>query len=257
MTKLHELLAAEQTSKSAWNVLQDDTMKKFKAPDNYFRGHSKSLKMLNEGPENRAIEDAAREEKEVPTNVYDTFDYALDVWGRAEDLQFRKNKTNQQAVGTVMWRGAVLLADMPVDELLGLESRIGKMRDLFAAMPTLDASKAWGHTEADGPLVWVIKFPEETTKTEKVMTPVEMSPATDKHPAQVMGATKDITVGKFTTVHRSGAVTALQKAECIKRIDELLTEIKQARMRANETEAPKVSVAAPLIALLLEPLKAR
>ena len=66
---------------------------------------------------------------------------------------------------------------------------------------------------------------------------------------------KDMVVGKFTTIKRSGAATALQKAEAIKRIDELLVEIKQARMRANETEAEKGSVAKVLVNLILEPFK--
>src|SRR5262245_18916338 len=143
MAKLHELLAAEKTPTSAWNQLFEDTLKKFKNPTHFFDGHSKSLQMIEDSPANKAIEDQAREEKPVTTTVYDTLEYALEIFGRAEDLQYQKNATNRRATGTVMWRGAPLLADMPVDELLGLEARLTRMRLLLAEVPTLDATKHW------------------------------------------------------------------------------------------------------------------
>ena len=40
--KLHELLAIEKTATAAWNTLVADTRKKLKAPDNFFRGHSRN-----------------------------------------------------------------------------------------------------------------------------------------------------------------------------------------------------------------------
>jgi hypothetical protein len=117
MAKLHELLAAEKTPTGAWNQLYEDTMKKFKNPTHFFDGHSKSLKMIEDSPANTAIEDQAREEKPVTTNVYETLEYALDIFGKAEDLQYQKNATNRKAHGTVMWKGQPLLKDMPVDQL--------------------------------------------------------------------------------------------------------------------------------------------
>lgn len=255
MAKLHELLAAEKTPTGAWNQLFEDTIKKFKNPAHFFDGHSKSLLMIEDTPANKAIEDQNREEKPVTTTVLDTLEYALDIFANAEDLQFQKNATNRKATGTVMWRGSPLLVEMPVDELLGLEARLTKMRLLFAEMPTLDATKHWAKADQIGANIWQTQFPEEATKTEKQVIPVIMAPATDKHPAQIQAVQKDIVVGKFTTTKRSGAATAIQKAEAIKRIDELLIEVKQARMRANETEAEKGSVADKIVGILLEPLK--
>ena len=255
MTKLHELLAAEKTPTAAMNVVFDETTKKFKAPEHYFNGCSKSLKMIADTAENAALEAAAREEKPVPTTVLDTLEYALDLFAKAEDLQYQKNATNRTATGDVMWEGQPLLQGMPVDELLGLEARLMRVRQLFADMPTLDATKHWEPAPNIGNGVWEVKYPDETTKTEKVMTPVIMAPATDKHPAQVQAVNRDIPVGKFTTVSRTGAATALQKAEAIKRIDVLMVEVKQARMRANETVAVTDRIADRIVALLLQPLK--
>lgn len=255
MAKLHELLAAEKTPTGAWNQLLEDTLKKFGNPAHFFDGHSKSLAMLDENPANKAVEDQAREEKPVTTTVHETLEYALDIFARAEDLQYQKNATNRRAVGTVMWRGAPLLVDMPVDELLGLEARLAKIRQLYAAVPTLDATKHWDLAQNIGSFIWEIVYPEETTKTEKQVVAVTLKEATKEHPAQVQALGKDIVVGKFTTIKRSGAATALQKAEAIKRVDELLVEIKQARMRANETETENGKIASALVALLIDPFK--
>lgn len=255
MPKLHELLAAEKTPTGAWNQLFEDTLKKFKNPAHFFDGHSKSLAMIEDSPGNAAIQDQAREEKPVTTTVCDTLEYALDIFGKAEDLQYRKNATNRKAGATVMWRGVPLLHDLPVDELLGLEARLTKLRQLLAEVPTLDATKHWVPAPSIGAHVYALQYPEETTKTEKQITPVTLKEATKEHPAQVQAISRDVVVGKFTTIKRSGAATALQKAESLKRIDELLVEIKQARMRANETEAEQVSLANTLVALILEPFQ--
>jgi hypothetical protein len=255
MAKLHELLAAEKTPTGAWNELLEGTKKKFHNPEQFYSGYSKYLIMVEESSQNAAVEAAAREEKPVITTVYDTLEYALDLFARSEDLQYQKNATNRKATGTVMWDGKPLLVDMPVDELLGLEARLTKLREeLFKAMPTLDASKHWVPS-AQGERVWEVKYPEDTTKTDKQLVPITLKEATKEHPAQVQAVTKDIVVGKYTTIKRSGAATALQKAESLKRLDNLIVEIKQARMRANETEATNEKIASKIVDLILEPLK--
>jgi len=154
-----------------------------------------------------------------------------------------------------MFGGKEILKDIPVDQCLGLEARLGRIRKLFITMPTLDASRHWKPDQSSGRHVWVTEHPESSTRTDKRMIPVVMYEATEKHPAQVQPIGKDIVVGQYTTVKRSGAVTAAQKAAAIRRIDDLLTEIKKARMRANETVVEDVERALPLIDLLLEPLR--
>jgi len=255
MAKLHELLAAEKTPTAAWHQLIEDTTKKFKNPANFFDGFSKSLKMIEDNPANANVEAQAREEKPVVTTVFDTLDYAFGIYATMEDLQYQKNATNCQATGTVLWKGQPFLVDMPVDELLGLEARLVRIRQIMVDMPTLDATKYWVKNTQLGLNVWETQYAEETTKTEKQVVPVEMSPATKEHPAQVQAVGRDVVVGKFTTVKRSGAATAVQKSDAIKRVDELMVEIKQARMRANETVTVNGKIAQKVVELLMEPLK--
>jgi hypothetical protein len=255
MTKLAELLAAEKTPNGAWNSLREETIKKFKKESDYFAGHSKSLHMLEDNPQNEAIEAQAREERPVTATVYDTLEYALQIYGKAEDLQYAKNKTNQIAVGTVMWNGAPLLTDMPIDELLGLESRLTAIRQVFMDIPTLDASKHWVPDTEAGKHLWVLKYPEETTKTEKQVIPITMKEATKEHPAQVQPITKDVVVGKFKTIRRSGSATTVQKSEALKLVDDLLVEVKKARMRANETVVAPGGISDKILPLLLSVFK--
>lgn len=255
MAKLHELLAAEKTPTAAFNAVLEETVKKFKNPSHFFDGHTKSLAMIEDTPENKAIEAQAVEQKPVTTTVLETLSFTLDLFGKAEDLQYQKNATNRQAVGTVLWQGQPFLVDMPVDELLGLEARLGRIRQLFVDMPTLDATRHWTPSKQTGLGVWETQFPEETVKTEKILTPVIMAPATDKHPAQVQAVNKEVVVGKYTATKRSGAATALQKANAIKLVDELMVQVKQARMRANETVAVEDRIGDKIVSLLLQPLQ--
>jgi len=255
MTKLHELLASEKTPMSAWNQVFEETLKKFAAEAHYFSGYSKTLKMIEDSPANEAIEAQAREEKPVTTTVYETLDYALAIYGKAEDIQLQKNLANRDATGTVYLgdRPDPILKDLPIDELLGLENRLTQIRRLIAAVPTLDVGKHWARSDNVGPYIWVIRHPEETTKTEKTIIPIILADATKEHPAQIQAVQKDVVVGRFSTIKRSGAATSLQKANALQRIDELIVSIKKARMRANEQSVSNDRISKILLPLLLEP----
>jgi hypothetical protein len=251
MPVIHELLAAEKTVNASWNTLHQETLKKL-CNSHYFEGHTKSLKMLEDSAANEAIEAQAAENKAVPTNVRDTLHYALGFYGKVETLQHQKNEANRAATADLVFRGELLASALPVDQLLGLEARLVKVKEIFLAVPTLDASRTWAHDPQTG--TWVAP-PEHATKTEKVMVPVVLAAATDKHPAQVKESTRDNTVGKFTLIKRSGAATAVQKAEAIKLVDEMLVEVKQARMRANQTAVGDSNLGDALVQLLLRPFE--
>jgi len=255
MAKLHELLAAQKTRSGSWNALYLDTMKKFKDPAHYFEGHTRRLEMLEDNPANNATALAAREDKPVITTVYETLKDALEVFVKAEDLEAQKNYTKHQAVGTVTFRGKAVLTDLPIDELLGLESRLTKIMELWKAIPTQDATRTW-RPAPDAGTGYYETDEEVTTKTEKTVVPIILHPETENHAAQVHPINKDVTVGKFIMKRRTGAATAQQQFEALKRIDDVLTEIKAARQRANETPVVvREPVGQIVVELLLEPFK--
>lgn len=254
MAKLHELLAAERTRTTSWNQMYADTADKFKKPDHYFNGVTRRLQMFTDDPSNESVQLMERVDKPVITTVIETLRDALEVFAKAEDLQYEKNKAKQIATGTVLWRGEEWATDLPMDELLGLESRIGRLKELWLTIPTQDATRTWKLAPDTG--MGIYEAPAETTtKTEKKVVPVVLHEVTKEHPAQVQAIGKDEPVGAFTTTKRTGTATAQQKFEALQQIDELLVEIKAARQRANQTEAPRAQLGKKLAALLLEPFE--
>lgn len=254
MAKLHEVLAVEGTVVAAADQLVKDTSDKF-GKDHFFTAEVKTLKMLTDSPANLAEEIAARSERALTTTVRETLEFMFQVWERAEDVLFQKNLTNTTAFGDIEYRGKVIATGVPVDELMGLEARLGKLRNqVLVRMPTLDASKVWAQDVNERPGVFVAPA-EVTTKTSKTMYPVVLAPATDKHPAQVKEATKDEVVGTFQIIRRSGAATAVQKSEMLLAIDDLIAAIKQARMRANNVDVKPSKIAKAITDVLMATLK--
>lgn len=249
MKILHELLATEKNYTSQVNKLHLETLQKFDK-DHFFKGFIKTLKMLKDAPNNEQLELAGSENKELVTTVKQTLDYLLSFWVKSEDLQATKNVTNQSAIANVEVNGQVLLINLPVDELMGLEARLLELRKVFEKMPTLDAAKTWIPSSiSDG--AWEAPMLDVTVKTEKVVTPVVLYEATKEHPAQVKEVSKDEVVGTFTTKHFSGAATSLQKAQCLERLDLLLVEIKTARMRANTVQLQQTYVGRTIVDFIL------
>jgi hypothetical protein len=256
MTVLHELLAAEKTVTNARDRLAEDTDNKFRKAESFFTGGTKTLELLGDDPSNDKVEAAARVDKELATTVVATLDYYLTYWGKAETLLAQKNVTNTHALAELEFRGKVIAHAVPVDELMGLEVRLTELRKLALVIPTLDASRAWALDKlAQQPGTWQSVQPTVTTKTEKVEVPVILVQPTKEHPAQVKISSADKVVGTFTTQHTSGATTAIQKANLLSVIDDLIIEVKSARVRANSVEVAKGSEIGRVIKdLLMEPL---
>jgi len=253
MGKLHELLAVEKTKLTAINHLIAETQNKFGKFD-FFLGFTKSLSMIEETAQNTQIERAASEVRNMPTTVHETLEYVFKHWADTEDVLFQKNQTNRIAASTLNFRGEEIAKDVPVDELLGLESRLEVLRKVAQAMPTLPASQYWTADSQSGRKgSWRSTVPEIKTKTEKVMIPVVLYEATAQHPAQVKESTTDKTVGTFRTETTCGAATSAQKAEVITILDDLLAEVKKARMRANNVDHSKETIGAKLTKLIMAP----
>lgn len=253
--QLHELLAAEKTAVNARDQLTKDTTEKFAKGDSYFKGFTKTLSLFGDDPSNEKVQAAAREDKVLPTTVLTTLEYYFTYWAKAEDVLYRKNITNTTALADLVYEGQVLASGVPVDELMGLESRLSDLRKLATQIPTLDASKDWTpDTTAAQAGTWKTVLPTVTTKTEKETTPVVLYPHSDTHPAQVKEVSKDKIVGTFTMTHTSGATTAIQKANVLAIIDNLIIAVKQARTRANAVPVINAEIGAKITALILEPL---
>lgn len=252
-SKLHELLAVEKTRVGAVNKLWAETLAKFNKFE-FFQGQDKTLKMIEDNIQNTAIEAAAHEVRRMPTTVQETLEYVFDAWVKAEDVIFQKNLSNQYANSDLYFGGELLAEAVPVDELMGLEVRLETIRKIMETMPTLAASVKWDEdTQSGRKGAWVASEPEITTKTEKRLGVVVLAPATDKHPAQVEKVSNDVTIGTFKVIKTCGAATSAQKAAVMATIDELITEVKQARMRANSVAAATNKIGEKIASLILKP----
>lgn len=255
MAKLHEVLAAEKTATNTRDTLAKETENKFGKGDQYFTGFVKTLTMLGDDTANVSIEAAARQDKALPTTVLATMEYYLAQWAKTEDVLYQKNVTNTTALADLEFRGNVIATSVPVDELMGLETRLADLRKLLTQIPTLDASREWEQdTSAAQKGTWRAVNPQITTKTEKVMTPVVLAAATDKHPAQIEKMTTDKVIGTFTLNVTSGATTAIQKANTLAVIDDLIIEVKKARTRANSVDVQTGKIGGIITGLLLDAL---
>jgi hypothetical protein len=256
MPQLHELLAVEKTANAQMATLASEAPKKFKNNE-FFVGSIKTLKMLESSPANTALELAARVDIPVRSTVPEHLDYIFSNFANFEDIKSSIHRTNQNAKADVMWRGEVFLPQVPVCELIQLEERI--RRNWIPAMeaaPTIDAARNWIMDTDSGKFLRKSSVPDDTTKTEKIMYPVVMAQATDKHPAQIKEATKDVVVGTFSTTHRTGCITAQQKADLLNTATEFLMEVKKAKTRANMTEIVDVKIGTKIKNLLIGDLLA-
>lgn len=251
MGKLHEHLAIQDITQSASKKLLAETNNKFTKVSQYFLGYDKRLKMLTESAENAEIELSGSDAKALPTTVRKTLEYVFDLWAKAENVIYQINATNQRAKAHLIFREVVLFENVPVDELLRLENVLAVLRNTLDTIPTLDPSRRWVHNSSLDNDIWVSEAPDVTTKTEKIVTPVVLYPATDKHPAQVEKISTDKVVGTFTTMHYSGSATSVQKAAAISVVDELIEAAKTARMRANMEEVVSVSLGKELASLIM------
>ena len=237
MGKLHEVLAVEAGTIATAEKLLGETAEKFNKHTEFFTGHIRTLHRVNDSEADKAIERAAKAVKALPTNVPETLAYIFPYLDKALSVKLQKHLANQIAKADVELDGKVVMKDVPVDFLLDLEKLLPRWRAVFVTAPTLDPSKDWVEERK---YVYKTKDPAVTAQTEKTFYPVVLAPATDKHPAQVKEASKDIVVGNFEVITFSGGITSQQKADLIALCDKLLGEVKKARMRANSVEVPNV-----------------
>lgn len=223
--KMFQHVINEPEVKGAYGKMLAETQKVFKA-GTLFEGLIKEYT-----PKEESGEPLAREQKDVVTTVGDRL-----AWQRASiqalmDYELTKDTGNTQAKADLVVGEQTLCADVPVTTLLSLETRLREIRESYDAIPTLDLSRKW--TREDQSNIYR-NGPHPQYRTAKKTVPVIMYHATKEHPAQVKDVIEDVGIGVFQTTYFSGAIHPGEKAAYLKRIDNLIVCVKQARMKANE-----------------------
>ena len=232
MTKLHSVLAVEKTAKSeaekaltaGYHNIQKETL---------FSGISRTYQ-----PRDDEGDVLPPESTNVQTTVPNILSAVHEGMYRLFDVTLTKDVGNTLAVADVVVEGATILMDVPATYLLFLEKKLVDIKTFVTKIPVLDPAIKWSEDVSQGEGIWVSEE-VKTTKTKKIPRNHVKAAATDRHPAQVEVYFEDVIVGDWTTKKFSGAFTASQKSELLRRVNTLSDAVKVAREHANSVEVPE------------------
>jgi hypothetical protein len=237
MGKLHEILAVEGDLEGTYRKIIKETITNFsKHAERYFGGLQR-IELFDEG-------DPAEQDvhKQMDGTVLAKLDYATGHIVRYLDAVLQKEATNQLASANIVIGDATIVEDVPATMLLGLEKKLKDIRLVYEAIPTLKPGISWVLDETQGENIYKREHDDEKFRTKKVRKNHEVSPATDKHPAQMEVYTEDLKVARIITTEWSGMISPAEKSAYLARIDKLSRAVKEARQRANRHEVVKTSI---------------
>lgn len=249
--KLFELIPIIEDRDTDAKKVLEETAHAFKNQRNIFVGAVKRTVAFDDS---RAQALNGEERVERATTVPERLMYTLDRMTPDIDVNAAVDRTNALAkADIVLDDGTVIMKDVPVATLLGLERRLKALRAVLVETPTLPQGISWVPDSSAGKFVWVTAHPSVVKKTEKIMTPVELSPATKEHKAQVKENVQDVPVADIIETKYNGMITPQDLSEMLTRLTNLQTAVKKARQRANDIPVEDLKVGAALKDYLLGP----
>jgi len=242
MPQLHEILAVEKSLAKIAEKLRLETKRTFDK-ENLFKGFTKKLKMFKE--QDQRLNESTY--MKLETTVDENLNYLLPNVAKYWNTVLAKDRANQVAKADIVLNdGTVLAKDMPATFLLGLETKMGELRDVYNTIPTLAPGIDWVENTLERAGIYKDNNTSASFKTETKTEFVEASPATEFHPAQVVPVKNVNNIGEYKMVSECGMVSPLEKANRLTRFDEVFFAVKKARARANNTvieKTPRVSEA--------------
>jgi len=242
-SKLHEILAVEGGLEKTAKKLVAESKKTF-SKANLFSGSLRKLEMIEAADEHLESEEFIK----LETTVDDNLKYSLSAVARYWDAVLQKDCANQIAKADIIaMNGDIIAKDIPVTTLLGLESKLGDLRTLFEAIPTLSPGIIWESDENNRDGVFKAKKEVVQLKDKKDIDFRVLYEATKEHPAQIREFNTTKIVGKYITTMWSGMITPKRKASLLFNLEEILASVKQARQRANNAYLADKTIGADLI----------
>lgn len=180
------------------------------------------------------------ENRRLQRTVQDLVREIVPDWAAMIDIVGTKDAGNMTAKADLVVGQTTIATDLPTTHLLFLQKQLIDLRTLIGKMPLVAPDVDWKRddTASDGRYR---TEPVETIKTKKVPRFLEMSPATDRHPAQIHQWNEDVVEGTWATVTLSGAIQPAERDAMLARVDRLLEAVKKARESANVVDAPEQS----------------
>ncbi len=244
--QLHQLLAVEQDRRGRATEILQEAGVLFTKKNEHLDGIVKVYR-----PKDDTGDVIPDEIKEIVTTVADKLKYTVPFISKAIDAQLSKEETNASGLA----RAELLIDDHSFGELaatslLALEQHLQRLLGLYRVIPTLDPAKRWSESDNEGHTF--VSDTEVKFRTNKVESFDVVVQATKEFPAQVVKVTKDVQVGSWETIYKSGRITPLQKSEVLSRIDRLIDAVKTARSKANEAEVKQIKVGESLLGFINE-----
>jgi hypothetical protein len=241
--RLNQILAVEKGIKERTLRTLTELYQAAQKPG-LFNGFVKRYRRLNDQGETYPDQ-----RQKVVMGAEDSLKKAIAAKVELLDITASKDFANQHAVADIIVDEVAVLSGAPATFILWLEKQIEDLRTFVTALPVLDVAEDWDYDRNTN----AYKSNEVSThRTQKVVEPIVLYAATDKHPAQTQMITKDIIVGYWDEVKLSGALPVPRKTVILARIEKLLRAVKTARETANMTEAARQEVGAQLLNGLLE-----
>lgn len=236
MTKLNQIIAIENGEKARSNKATAPLFHALKT-EGVFVGLTRTYEPVDEEGEQLPPESAR-----VKTTVGDVISLFVKNSARLLDVSATKDMSNTTAFADVKVGDETIIQNAPVTFLLPFEKFLSQeIRGLVESLPVLDAAQDWTLSEAEREGIYETPVVRRH-RTKKVNRVLELSPATDKHPAQVSLVAEDVLAGYWNEKKFSGAIPASRKAELIDRVEDLIEAVKFAREKANDTEVTDLKV---------------
>jgi len=242
MARLHQLLAIEADLEGKYKRICAETSKVFGKPA-MFTGFHRKLELFNDADQMEYPE----EHQSLTTTVNERLKYTGESISAYIDALYQKEATNQKAVADLVVNGVTIGTNLPATFLLGMESRLKYIRQMYETIPTLQAGIEWKPSTDKGDDIWEIAHPEEKLKTKMTFKSQILVEPTEHHPAQIEKWEEQVPVGKFVKTVWCGMVTSRRKEQLLGKIDTLIRAVKQARQKANNAELVKGNVGKAIV----------
>lgn len=246
-TKLHEILAVEPERERTAKKIIDEATKTFSDKPNMFIGAHKTWQMFEDAAQHQAPAD---EHQALATTVPDKLDWVQKNVSRYFDTNLQKECANQKAKADLIVNGVTIATDLPATFLLGMETKLNRLRPVYEAIPVLPPSMDWEDAPELGEHVRKAVHPEEKFKSAKTFQHKVLYDATPEHPAQIERWEETVNVGKSVRETWSGMLTTHEKAMLLSRLETLQQAVKSARQRANSVEVVDRKVARDLFSFI-------
>jgi hypothetical protein len=235
--KLNKYVAVSKGTKQTHQRIATDAYQRLQQVG-LFNGQTRTYRPTEEGGETLPPESTR-----VQTTVTDQLAIVRDALTKVFDATATVDFGNQVAKADVVISNGdgqtTLIEGAPTTFLLQLEKYLTDLYTIVRHAPLLDPASGWQTDATSG----LYKSEKETkNRTAKRLMAKELSPATDKHPAQVESFSVDTKIGEYETVKFSGAMTRTRQRELLDRIDDVRKAVKFAREEANDTEVDEVKV---------------